>query len=63
MEPYQQRVLDEHKELRIRLKKLADFFLTDTFANLPEAERSRLKDQELHMEIYATILEERIDAF
>lgn len=63
MQPYQQRVVEEKRELSERLAKLLAFFQTDTFAALPEAERSRLRNQARFMDGYAAVLEERIVAF
>ena len=60
---YQQRVADEKDELQVRLGKLLAFLRTPTFEGLPEAERSRLRNQARFMDGYAAVLEERIAAF
>lgn len=61
--PHQARVVAEKDELGEKLMKLLCFFQTPTFANLPEAERSRLRNQARFMDGYAAVLEERIAAF
>ena len=63
MLPYQQRVIDENRELGERLGKLLAFFQTPAFVELSEAERSRLRNQARFMDGYAAVLEERIAAF
>ena len=63
MMPYQQRVVDEHRELAERLEKLAAFLVTNTFADLPDVERSLLEAQSAHMRAYLTVLEVRIQGF
>ena len=63
LQPHQQRVVDEKIELAFRLSKLLAFFQTPIFAGLPEAERSRLRNQARFMDGYAAVLEERIEAF
>lgn len=63
LQAHQQRVVDEKKELDGRLSKLLCFFQTPVFCELPEAERSRLRNQARFMEGYSAVLQERIDAF
>lgn len=63
LQPHQQRVVDEHKELTEKLNKLLTFFQSPIFNGLPEAERSRLRNQARFMEGYAAVLLERIEAF
>lgn len=63
LQPHQQRVVTENAELREKLGKLLTFFQSPTFENLPEAERSRLRNQARFMDGYAAVLEERIAAF
>jgi hypothetical protein len=63
LQPHQQRVVSERDELSDRLGKLLAFFQTPTFVGLPEAERSRLRNQARFMDGYAAVLEERIAAF
>jgi hypothetical protein len=61
--PHQQRVIEEHKELTTKLNSLQGFFQTPIFAALPEAERSRLRNQARFMAGYEAVLQERIEAF
>jgi len=63
MEAYQQRVVDEKKELDERLGKLADFLWTPTFKALPGPERFRLIAQSELMQQLSMILGQRIAAF
>jgi hypothetical protein len=60
--PHEQRVIDEHRELTERHKKLKAFFQTPIFAGLKEAEATRLRCQSFFMAGYADVLAERIDA-
>lgn len=53
----------EKAELDEKLAKLLGFFQTSVFAGLPEAERSRLRNQARFMDGYSAVLEERIAAF
>lgn len=62
--PHQQRVVDEHVELRDRLAKLDAFILDNpVFLKLPEAEQGRMKRQSSAMGVYADILADRISHF
>jgi hypothetical protein len=63
MQPFQQRVIDEKKELDEKLQRLGAFFDNETFNGLPEDERIRLKRQESLMQAYSEVLGERIAAF
>ncbi|MGY6275906.1 crAss001_48 related protein [Methylomonas sp. MgM2] len=63
LQPHQQRVVTEKDELDEKLNKLRAFFDTDIYANLDEAERSRLSRQSRYMEYYSDVLGERISAF
>lgn len=63
MKKFQQRVIDEKKELDGKLNRLKAFFDTKLFNELPSAEQSRLRRQLLAMTKYSRILEERIIAF
>jgi hypothetical protein len=63
LKPHQQRVVTEKAELDERLGKLLAFFQQPIFAGLPEAERSRLRNQARFMDGYSAVLGERIDAF
>lgn len=62
IEPHQQRVIDEYKELTERRDKLAAFTLTPLFRSLEEAERQRLDEQLAHMNGYQRVLAARIHA-
>lgn len=55
-------LIDELSELSQRLSNLRHFFDTPHFKNLPEAERVRMKAQELFMTGYDDILSQRIAA-
>lgn len=63
LQPHQQRVVEEKRELDEKIAKLDAFFLTPTFKNLPTAERGRLFRQKPWMLGYSKILGERIEAF
>lgn len=60
---YQERVVEERKELHERLVKLREFNAGAIFSRLPEAERGRLTRQCMAMTTYLGILNERISAF
>ena len=63
MAPYQDRVIQEKKELDERLGKLDLFCQGVEYAGLPLEEQDRLTRQLLVMEDYSTILGARIKAF
>ena len=63
LQPHQQRVVDEKIALDQKYTSLTAFSITETFANLDEAERDRLKRQHAAMSEYSGILGERIAAF
>ena len=64
LEPHQQRVVDEHKEVREKTSKLGTFILDNpTYQNLPEEEREDMKIQYDAMCIYCDALERRIKRF
>lgn len=63
MAPYQQRVVDEKKDLDEKLAKLQAFGRTEVYRNLPEDEQDRLSRQYDVMYSYSCILGERIAAF
>jgi hypothetical protein len=63
MQPHQQRVVDEQKELHDRLIKLVEFVGSDIYQKLHSDEQERLLRQAVHMEKYLAVLEERIAAF
>jgi len=66
MQPHQERVIAEKKELDGKLEKLHAFcFGLDTkiFGSLSPEERDRLERQYDAMKVYSGILAERIKAF
>lgn len=63
MQPFQQRVVDEKKELDEKIAKLKAFWDNPVFPTLPEVERVRLERQFDVMEEYSSILAERIANF
>lgn len=63
MQAFQQRVIDEKKELDEKRVKLAAFLQGETFKTLPTDEQHRLQVQALSMSEYSTILGERIKHF
>jgi hypothetical protein len=63
LQPHQQRVVDEKKELDDKREKLFAFFSTPTFRGLDQAERNLLTLQYSVMGVYSEILRHRIAAF
>ncbi len=63
MQPHQQRVVDEQKELSLKLEKLRDFLETDTYKSLPKQEQDLLSLQSQVMSVYVNLLGERISLF
>ena len=65
MEPYQERVVVEKKELDEKLAKLENFIFRSggKWFDVPDAERLRMVKQYGHMSDYSRILGERIAAF
>jgi len=65
MEPYQERVIQEKRELDERLKKLDAFIVagTERWDKVPAEEQERLCRQAEIMTDYSAILGERIAAF
>lgn len=63
MDPYQQRVMDEYRELGDKVTKLSAFLASTTKPILTTGELSRLKVQLSIMGAYREILASRIDAF
>lgn len=61
--PHEQRVIDEHRDLTVRMNKLGDFFSSQVFAGLPEVDRALLRAQHGCMLGYAGVLEARINRF
>jgi 5,10-methylenetetrahydrofolate reductase len=63
LQPYQQRVVEEHKALVQRINLLAAFMQTQLFRELDEAERTRMRAQREFMDGYSYMLQLRITAF
>jgi hypothetical protein len=64
LQPHQERVVAEHKELGEKIDKLKAFIMeSPIFQKLPDAERSRLNQQYDVMVQYSRILSARIEAF
>ncbi len=64
MQPHQERVMAEKKELDEKLEKLSDFiFKGDLFGTLDSKEQDRLRRQYTFMSGYSDVLRERITAF
>jgi len=64
MEPHQQRVIDEKKELDERAKKLSDFIgFSPVFKSIAEDEQERMKVQNDLMWQLSEVLGQRIAAF
>ena len=61
--PHQQRVVDEHAQLRDKLEKLDGFIAGPIYGDLPDPEKARLVRQSLIMELYEQVLSERIAAW
>lgn len=63
MQPHQERIVAEMKDLKEKLAKLETFIKGATFQTLPQAEKDRLNLQAMAMTIYSIILEQRIKSF
>lgn len=63
MEPYQQRVVDEKRELDVKTKALESFASTKVFGSLDPQEQARLHLQFYLMRGYSEVLSERIEGF
>jgi hypothetical protein len=64
MEPHEERVVAEQKELAGKLIRLRQFIASSSiFRELPADEQARLKTQEFHMSMYWRVLGDRIDNF
>ena len=62
--PYQERVIEERKELTAKSMELSSFISTSIpFSKLSELERGLLVAQESAMEAYGRILDIRISLF
>jgi len=63
MQPHQQRVVDEKKELDEKREKLYEFLHTDIYEGLADGERADLQAQYWAMGFYSNILDSRISRF
>jgi hypothetical protein len=63
LQPYQQRVIDEKEALDTKISALNTFLLGVVFSTLPKTEQDRLTLQRQVMQVYSTILAQRISAF
>jgi hypothetical protein len=63
MESYQERVVEEKRELDEKLAKLVVFGHTEQFLLLSSDEKDRMSHQHSSMEAYSKVLGERIEAF
>ena len=64
LEPHQQRVVDEQKELQTKINALDTFIYTnEIFIKLLPEERNDLRTQLLYMTQYNEILTSRINRF
>lgn len=63
MEAYQQRVIEEKKELDIKRDKLTEFLKSGDRSKVPQDEQDRLNRQLAHMDAYSNVLAERINHF
>jgi hypothetical protein len=63
MEAYQQRVVEEKRELDIKRDKLTEFLKSPNRIKVPQDEQDRLTRQLAVMEVYSGILAERITHF
>lgn len=58
--PHQLRVVEELKDLTVKIEKLQKFLETSTFENLCDEEQLMLEDQLRWMEGYAEALDSRV---
>ena len=65
MQPYQQRVIEEHAQLIEKLNKLGEFISvkSEVYRELPLMEKERLHLQAYLMNKYLTVLNDRIAYF
>jgi len=63
MEPYQERVIAEKKELDEKIVKLYQFIKGRFYPTLAIGERTRLVKQHRIMQAYSEVLDERIQAW
>lgn len=63
LEAWQERMMTEREELHTKLVALGQFIGASAFAQLPQQEQDRLWRQRRAMTEYATVLQERIEAW
>ncbi len=63
MEDYQLRVIEEEKQLKIKMDKLSSFIKSDDFNKLDLADCCLLRKQYGIMSDYDNILQQRIERF
>lgn len=63
LQPHQERVVTEKRELDEKIEKLQAFFGTDIYPTLDTAEQMRLQMQHHLMSGYSLVLQQRIEAF
>lgn len=60
---FKERVVEEKRELDVKIEKLHRFMMTSAFDKLTELERDQLVRQHIAMSQYSGILGERINGF
>jgi hypothetical protein len=63
LEPHQERVVEEKRELDEKIEKLTDFLRTPQAVDVPSAEVERLLSQLGIMHLYSRVLRDRIRHF
>jgi hypothetical protein len=63
LQPFQQRVVDEKKDLDLKIGALDAFWSNPLFETLLPEEKTLLERQSVAMKQYSSILGERISAF
>lgn len=63
LEPYQQRVVDENKELKEKIDKLQAFMLSPKWKELQDIDQYLMSSQLQVMQAYSQILFQRITRF
>lgn len=63
MQPYQQRVVQEKKDLDDKCEKLDSFLASTPFDQISLAERNLLRTQLMVMALYSEVLDQRIALF
>lgn len=63
MEPHQLRVIEERDELKEKADKLSAFIGTALFMDIEKEERDKLHEQLTVVNVYLSILNDRIDNF